>query len=947
MAGFDDFPLVTPAPQPGAADPWSAFPVEQPAQAVAPPVPAAPPAAAAGAAPNRIMIHPEAPPAAAPADTSIVDTIMNGANYAAGSAAVTADGILRGVTNLLGLPVDAVNAAPMLANLLPGVDGVGPISDNPFGGSKSLYSAARLGGLFGPPPQPQDFTQRLLSRVGEEVGAAAVPGMGAVGVGGRMGVDAVRKSGPLARMFLEPAAVNPSQFLRKEGTIAAGAGLGAGLTNEVTGNQDRSNPWIDAGGAIGGAAATGISSGFLGGLRNVLDAFAGNGAYQDDVVREVVASRLADAAGIPAKPGEAPDLAALIAATENGNRVADVIPGFSDSLADRTRNPGLAALEYSRQSGPNAGVYTQARANNTAAIDRAMAPLEPTEQPGAFSSALATERDKRVTAAAGATSAAQQMFDEAVRPLQPVMTGEARGADIRAALENASDAAKAVVSAAWRPVDQAGAQVDIAPLQQEFGQIAGATPEALRPLLPAANTVPDRLVTPATETTPAITAQPLSEVMGIRSALTNDLRRDITPQERNLIEQHIQRLDSYLDANVPPDLRAQYDAARAATRDYNDRFTRPQTAIAQTMREREGQYALPDSAVAPKFVQSDQGRIADFEAMMREAGSDQRVQTAVRDQILQDVKDRGLLQDEKALRGYLDQYGTVFNRFPALRDQLGTAAKLRTQLDETAAVGKSLTETLTKQGRGAVANYLSYADENADRAMKGVLASREPAKAIDELLTFVGDDPKAVEGARKVFWNIMQEKSRAGGRTTAGMDGRQPWSPRALADFLSDPVNAAVAQRLYRDKPEHLGRVAVIAEALSGVDLRNAAKAPNTSGTTQGMSQLLTPEALQSRLYAYMSGRISGTFLVTSIASVIMRRQIRAAQSAGIEKMLDDILNNADTAALFMRENNPANRAALLRKAKGWFGNEASNIINAMSAEDRDETTDAVMGNGR
>jgi len=251
---------------------------------------------------------------------------------------------------------------------------------------------------------------------------------------------------------------------------------------------------------------------------------------------------------------------------------------------------------------------------------------------------------------------------------------------------------------------------------------------------------------------------------------------------------------------------------------------------------------------------------------------------------------------------------------------------------------------LTLQNQSSVANYLTYGDEKAEQAMKGVLASRDPAASIDELITFVGDAPKAVEGARKVFWDIMQGKSRAGGRTTADINGAQPWPPQALSDFLDNPTNAAVAERLYRENPEHLTRIREISDALKGVDTRNAAKAPNSSGTAQGMSsQLLTPEALQSRAYAYMSGRISGTFLVTSIASVLVRRGVRKAQEQGYQRMMDDILTNADTAALMMKANNPANRQALAKKAKGWYGAEASSILNALSVDDSDEDNDAVM----
>jgi hypothetical protein len=868
-------------------------------------------------------------------EPSLIDTIMSGADYADNTGANFFEGARRGVSNTLGLPVDAINAVPMLW-------GGDAISQNPVGGADSIDWLLRGFGLLPDAPEPTDFVQRAAGRIGQELGAASVPAVGLAAQFGGRGLAAGRAAPELAKLFgAEAAAVNPARFLGNEATYATAAGLGASAANEFTGNQNGENAWIDAGGAVAGVGATGIAEAAIRSGTDIARAFFGNGSFQDEVVREAVMRDLAAAGGITAAPGEAPDLTPLIQQA-SGSRVADAIPGYQESLADRTRNPGIAAMEYSRQSGPNAGTYAQQRANNNAAIDEAFAPLEPQGSPGQFSTALETERTARVGAAAQQTAAARTAFDNATRDLLPALTAEGRGANIRTALQDASDGAKEILSEAWRPLDQAEQSVDMGILRAAFGEAADATPMALQNRLPEAAGVPSRLIDPEN---PNTIMQPLSEVMGIRTALTDELREaGITPQRRRLVEDHITRLDSYLDEVVPTDLRQQYDTARAATRDYNDRFTRPQTAIAQTLAEREGLPRSPDSSTAGRFVQSDQGRISDFEALMREAGSDDRVTTAVRDQILQDVRQRGLLDNPQALNEYLGQYGTVFGRFPALRQELGNAGALRTALTDAETNQANVIRDLTSEGRSAVANYLRYHDVKAERAMQNIIASNDPPAAIDELLSFVGDAPQAVNGARKVFWDLMQSKSRTGGRTTMDINGNQPWSPTALAQFLENPSNNAVAQRLYRDNPEHLQRIEEIAEALKGVDTRNAAKAPNSSGTAQGMgSQLFTPEALQSRLYAYGSGRISGTFLVTSLVSVLVRRGVRRAQEQGYQRMMDDILTNADTARLMMEANNPAARQALANKAKLWFGNEASSILNEMAGDDEDATTQAIM----
>lgn len=966
---FDQFD----PPKPAAKTP-NFFDQFDEAPAAAPVAPAAPVAAPAAPAVSPASAAAGGP---VPEDPTWMDAIMSVPEDIGRFANFGARGVAEGVTKLATLPqalgeginslaqygleaggapqsvVDAAGYMNPLGYLWPSEAGVNAVGD------KVNSSVASMFGVE-PPREANTVAERVTQRVGQEIGAAAVPTLGVLGKYAGKGLAAAKEAPAIARFFgAEAAAVNPAAYLAKEGSFAAAAGMGAAGANEVFPDSQIA----DFAGAVGGAGALGIGSSVARSASDIGRAFFGNGSYADEVVRDAVMRDVAAGAGIQAAPGDAPDLTPIINATE-GPRVSDTIPGYQESLADRTKIPGIAAMEYSRQSGPNAGVYTAQRQANTQAVDNAMAPLEPNATPGQFSAALNETRADRLGAASDQVNQAKTAFDNATRSLMPTLTGEGRGANIRTALQDASAGAREILQKAWEPINSSTQPVDMETLRAAFGNVdQNLSVAETQRFRPKEADIPGKLVEPGTPPAPTgiLDAngkpimrpgeapngqQPLNEITGIRSALT-DAQREAASAGRNnearIIGQYIDGIDGYMKTSLPEDLRQQYDTARTATRDFNDRFNRPQTAIGQTLAEREGQPRYPDSTVAGKFVQDDQGRIADFEALMKEAGNDGRVQSAVRDQILQDVRDRGLMENPQALNDYLGQYGTVFGKFPALKDELGNAGALRKNMEAATQTEQQLRTTLTQQGKSNVANYLSYGDEKADQAMKGVLASRDPAASIDELISFVGDEPKAVEGARKVFWDIMQGKTRAGGRTTMNVDGSQPWSPKALSDFLDNPTNAAVAERLYRDNPEHLTRIREISDALKGVDTRNAAKAPNTSGTPQGMqSQLLTPEALQSRAYAYMSGRISGTFLVTSIASVLVRRGVRKAQEQGYQRMMDDILTNADTAALMMRENNPANRQALARKAKGWYGNEASTLLNAMSADDSNEETDAI-----
>lgn len=898
-----------------------------------------------------------AAPAAAPAGPSTFDTVMDQGSY-------LPRGMRRGVANIAGLPVDLINGAMSLAGA--------PVSPKPFAGSK--FFDEMLGG-FGLIPEvrpPSTMLERGLSRVGEEIGAAAVPVGGAIAKAGQVGVEGARKLPFLARMFVEPAAINPAAFARKEGMTAVAAGTGAAAANEVA-RAGGLNPeggmyqTLDILGALGGAGALGVSRAVERPVADIAQAVFRRDKFSNNTVKENVVDRIVNnAEGLPKVEGQPIDTQPLVDTIMGGRRVDAVIPGFKDSLADRTGDSGIATLEYGRQSGPNAGDFVKRRADNTNAVDAAMDANAPNGSPAALRSELELERTRRLTDANVQTRNATDDFERATQGLQPAMTGEGRGANIRSALEAASGDARRILQQAWEPLNTSNAHVDMAPLADDFGRVNRNLSTAERERFqPNEAGIPQRLsgereITPAVTgpngeiITPAVTepiTQPIREVTGLRSALTDASREAATAgrtNEARIINQHIDALDNYLDGAIPPAQRAEYDAARAATVDFHDRFTRPQTAVAQTLDRQEGVYRQPDSAVAGKFVQADEGRINDFQALMRETGHDDRTVSAVRDQILADVRDRGLLDRPDQLGEYLARYNTILTdpRFAATRGQLDNAAGLRRSLDQTTASETDLNRTLgnvDRPGTSTVGKYLAYGDERSQDALKSVIASKKPGEAMDEMLNFVNNAPEAVEGAKKSFWDLMQSKARSNGETTKTMDGKQPWMPNKLQNFLDDPANAAVAERLWRDNPEHVGNVRKIAEELQNVDLRTRGKAQNSSGTPQGISNVLTPETLQSRFYAYKRGQTSLGFMLTALGSVAARRVVRGAQGEAMEKLLDKALLDPDLAAQLLKEHNPANRAALARTAKAYLGNEASTLTDILDGQEKDPVKDAIM----
>lgn len=938
------------------------------------PVPAAPGPIAGGvnALTNAIMKPDGLPAQAVNTGASVISSIPRYVDRSVrglakglvsmGTLPVEMGAMNNSLTEWLGGKLGVPQVVTQAANTLNPFSGIGRLQ--PYVGKKAVEgyldtandATAKALGVTAPSHEGQTFGERFTERAAEEVGVAAAPVAAALNRA-KMGVEAARELPLLARMFVEPAAINPAKFVQKEAAMAAAAGSGAAGANEATramGYKEGSlgHSIGDILGALGGAGALTVGNMIARPSADIFNAIFRRDKFSNDVVKNEVVDRLANASSTLAREeGKPINTDPLVEAINRPSSVREAVPNFRESVADRSGDPGLAALEYGRQSGQNAGEYTAQRAANTQAIDDALRANEPNGTPGALRAELALERERRQTDAGVQRQNAQDDMDRASQRLQPTMTGEGRGANIRAALHDASETVRNWVREAWAPLNNAGHQVDVAPLADDFAGINQGLSIAERERFrPGEANIPNRLAPEVVdEATGAATRpasdQPIREVTGLRSALTDAQREARTAgrdNEARIIGQHIDALDNYLDGVMPADLRGQYDVARGRTREFNDRFTRPQTGVAQVLDEQQGRYRQPDNAVAGKFVQADEGNITNFRELMREAGNDQRVTSAVRDQMLSDIRQRGLLDNPAQLDEYVQRYNTILSdqRFAGLRGELADASRLRRAVEgATENEGRLARElgTPDRAGTSAVGQYLRYGDERAQDALKGVIAAKEPGKAMDELLRFVNDDRGAVEGGRKAFWDLMQSKARSAGETTKTMDGAQPWMPRKLKAFLDDPATAAVAERLYRDDPEHLANIRKIADALQNVDVRNRAKAPNTSGTTQGVSNVLTPETLQSRFYAYKRGQTSLGFMLTALGSVAARRMTRSAQATAIERLTDRALLDPDFAAQLLKDNNPANRAAMARTAKGFLGNEGSTLISILNGDTEDD----------
>lgn len=903
---------------------------------VAPAAPAAAPAAAQ----------------AAPTEPSWTDTIMSGVDYLDDTASIGLDSARRGFSSMLGLPVDMVNNAPRLANVLPGVEGVGPISEQPFMGSEFIDSiigapATAARAVTGRPEvQPQDMAQRIVGRVGQELGATAVPLGLALGVASRVGAEGARQMGPLGRFFVEPAAVAPGKLIGKETAYGIGAGMGAGAANELAHNpQEGDNFWSDFLGSLAGAGIVGLGQKVTGAFGNAIGALTGSPGMMDDIAGQEIADRIVNNSSMLgdefARTGQV-DAAPLARRLRTASPVENAVPGYNANIGDRARDPMLATL-VQNQDMRTPGAANVRRAGNEAAITQRMNDVAPKGDPAQFRAALEGSRDAQIAEALAAEEQARAIFGEAEQAVQPGMRdATARGSALRSGLQESYDAATARVDEAFRPINESGVRVPIEPLAERFGR----TTDAL-PLNDRNRFVPVEAGIPA-----ALTEQgdvPLREVTSTRSGLSDDIRAAQASgqrQQARVGRQYRDQIDEFIDAALPPELRQQYDAARATRRDVADRFERPGTGIAETLRPREGGgYALDDSAVTGKFAQPDQGRITDTRALLREAGGDSRVRNALADEIMSDVQQRGLIARPDQLRRYMADRSILLGEFPELSQRLeraGAAADYRIGVEQASAQTQ---KRLTTPGRSPQASYLKYGDEATVEAMRNLTAGPKPREAVKELLAAAGDTPEARVNARAALWEVVKTKKFKAPDSI----GQERWDAKKLKAMFDDPKIAAAADELWSDAPEELADIKDLFSALAGAEGSIRTRAPNSSGTAQALSgkfdPALTSASLASRARSVSRGVLSPGIALIDVAATWLRRRSAQVQSRAIDELASTVFNNPGMAADLLDAFNPADYAAKRRMIAQKYGARANQVLNLLDeAQGEDETTDAVMG---
>ena len=810
-----------------------------------------------------------------------------------GSSGNFAEGLNKGLfANFLGAPVDLINMAPMIANILPGEQGIGPIHENPVGGSKQLSGLLNDIGVTGN-FEPQTQTERVIRRVGEEVGATAIPLAGATARAARLAVDGVTPMmmNKVDQAFTAPAQIAPARNAVEEVLIASGAGAGAQLlSEEFAGDQS-----MELVGGLGGGLAT---AGGMGAMRNggALMRQALPGAT-DNAVKDAVGRTIAEAANNPA----------ALSAGAADRAAEEALPGVNPTVSQATGDLGLEALEAGRRGGPNAGRFAERGAEQNAALGGMIDEIAPPGEGDAVARALMEQAEKQVADEfeAARAAAVDEARRKAAEALRSVDTADAEVSSARAAADPGVTKESASRSAAERAIgdgDDSAISVARAERNRLYGEVDDNAPVPTEGGRAAAGQAIDGAADVGSppsgaadiagiedETVPFARAKKNLTALGDKAAEARRAGRDAEAREIEAIRDGIRAdLEQAGDAS---------DALKAANQNeaevYAPRFREGAAADVRRGKVPEASYldrALSSPDEADRFIKT--------------VGDDEVAMKAARDHLMGDLTRNGVESlTARQVDTWLRRNQEVLERFPEVRDEV---QGIGDQMKRGAQSAKEARAALKEAERG-VADAEKLVPPSRDEAIKlytnkdtaresvaAVMRGPNSRENLAKIMNMTSSSPEARDSIRRGAMEFMKRKVRG---ASQDVQGEFLTRPKALNDFLED--YGPQLKVIFRDDPQHLGRVKEIAESLNKIN-ELASQAPLAKAGRRGDRMTIggvPMTSIFSRIFAAESGRTSYRFVVSEGLAQAITRMREAASGPLIDDLLDEAMLDPKLAA--------------------------------------------------
>ncbi len=787
-----------------------------------------------------------------PAKLQATQDAATGLDYAQG----TTGGINRGIAAALGAPVDLMSAA---------IEFVGvPQPGEPVLGSqwfKDVFS--KMEDLAGVTPGsmtskgPDTPAGRILTRVGEEIGAGMVPG-GLAAKGPKIAQAAIPKGGikELVRnVFTNTAGKPVAGILAAETAALTGAGAGAGLAREIA-------PDSMAGEIIG-------------------QLFGGTAAaFAPSVVSAKLGSRLMSKFSPEAQRQVATETASkfiqgdmtteALERLDDSARLIDEIPGFKPTTAERAGTPGLleAQKQLEKRATPAA---VKRRQTSEAAIGRyagAKAPKAENDLEYVVDTARQQVDDVRGDLARDIDDVAERQVRLAERHAPPGDPLDA-GTRIRQALEGRYGEEQQLFT---QYADEAGLNDEAFSI--EFDEMRDALKDAYESASKFVAEEGEALAPPSQAVSRILKGddvQSLPALLEIRSDIARELRlleTQGTPDSKALRGLRVMKkafddqLEEAIEQSGDPEMIDRF-------RDFNQRYRNDIVELFKDGPSRQvlrktgaGTYVTPDEKVAEAYFRP--GHVSAANQFNKVFKDDPMARAALRDTVL-DSLNKAVVRDGRikpeALQNWMGRHRTVLDEFPGIRDEISNTVELQDDLVRRAKELDDRQKMVQKRLLTRRVDSFTRGTIQPDRLLDDAV---QKPQLMRELVESVKGSPEALAGLRRAVWDKVEVME-----------------PGSIADYL-DKHAGSLDQVL---SPKHRESLRIIDGARSLL-AQTPTPTPDVSVPTIRSSFInkfgIAPDMLANRIHTLNTGRSEKSYVVTNVLFNIFGRKQ--------QEVLDDVM---------------------------------------------------------
>lgn len=810
----------------------------------------------------------------------------------------------KSIAEFVGAPVDITNAALGFVGL--------PVSEKPFGGSKSIKSGMRSVGIDIPERDPQTTSEYVGQALGEGASMLLPMGMGA-----RMLSRGTGTASSVSRQLLEDVAMRPGLTAVAETGGASGVGIARSASdrNEISPSGQM---FAELGGGIAGAltatglvsSATRLPSAGLSYVKQSLFPFTEVGAA------ERASSRLLRLVRDPQQAIE---------------RIED-LKGSNLLPSARTEEPGLMALEATvlRDDPVSMQLYSERASESIQNLANAVRGSGNVKNSREF---IFRKRERLKAAIDSRIEVAAEDARKTLAALDPQMTPADASIIVRDQIEQALADAKVQESELWQAVPQ-DAMIPTKKFVETYKSILKSLPLAQRDDFPSIVTtvVNQRMKKDLGEGKKVNVPTTVAEFDGLYKKL-GDIQREALASGQNnraRLAGNLRKsiLESYEDAQGNPDTINAIQTARAFSLELNKKFN--SGSVGKILGyQRDGGIATPESLTLEMSIgrKGERGRVAAQEikyAVEDDPTAMEGIQNYVKARFMRDATRDGAVLPAQA-NTFIRQYSEILETFPALKEQLLAA---KSSDDVMRRVTKSNDARRKSLDRKEVSISARFLNANVDDTMNSIMGMPDPASGMRELVRFTKDNKVAYEGLKHGMgeWLIKQATSPV----STDVTGRPLINGLKLQNVFNRETVQSSLKELY--SPNELKAIERSVKQLALFD-KQARTKPSSILLDDAPQAMLTVVArvLGAKVGSAISRATGGqgNIQIPGIFSNASQRFLRNLTSNRAEQLIKDAIMDEDLMRLLLSKP-PSDKRSLAKYNRSWneyFRDKGSRLI--------------------